>query len=263
VKNRLFSTYHYFRYRLKAVNKHGIHSPFIYSLLNTVIYNKSPYYAYEQIENKRKVIELSTAEIKVTDLGAGAERTDAIVTKSIKHILKKSVKHTKYAQLIFRLVNYFQPKTIIELGTSLGITTCYIAAANAKSTVYTIEGCEAIADIAKENRANLPYKNIVQIIGNFDIVLPQKISQLDTLDFVFFDGNHRKNATLNYFNLCLTKSHQKSVFIIDDIYWSKEMKEAWEIIKINDLVTVSVDLYYMGIVFFHKEQVKQHFVIHF
>lgn len=263
MKNRLFSAYHYFLYRLKAVNKHGIHSPFIYSILNTVIYNKHTYYAYEQIECSRKQLELSIKKVKGDDLGAGADKNRLVVNKSVKQILYKSVKPAKYAQLIFRLVNYFQPKNCLELGTSLGITTCYIAAANTNSTVFTIEGCEDIANVAVEQRAALPYKNIKQLIGNFDTILPKIIAELDRVDFVFFDGNHRKNPTLNYFNLCLTKSHQKSVFIFDDIYWSKEMKEAWEIIKKNDRVTVSIDLFYMGIVFFHKEQVKQHFIIHF
>ncbi|MEO6904712.1 MAG: class I SAM-dependent methyltransferase [Bacteroidia bacterium] len=263
MKKRLFSAYHYFRYRVKAVNKHGIHSPFIYSLLNTVIYNKHSYYAYEKIELARKQLKSSIQKVNVYDLGAGADKDLSVVNKSVKQILNKSVKPAKYGQLIFRLVNYFQPKNSLELGTSLGITSCYIAAAKTNSTVYTIEGSESIANVAEEQRAFLPYKNISQLIGNFDTILPQAIEKLDSIDLVFFDGNHRKIPTLNYFNQCLTKSHQKSVFIFDDIYWSKEMKEAWEIIKNNDRVTVSIDLFYMGIVFFHTEQVKQHFIIHF
>lgn len=263
MKNRLFSAYHYLRYRVKAVNEHGIHSPFIYNLLNAVIYNKNSYYAYEHIEQSRKKLESSIKKVTGNDLGAGGDKNHSPINKSVKKILSKSVKPPKYAQLIFRLVNYFQPKNSLELGTSLGITTCYMAAANTNSTVFTIEGSEAIANIAMEQRATLPYKNIKQLIGNFDTILPKILEKLDSVDLVFFDGNHRKNPTLDYFNLCLIKSHPKSVFIFDDIYWSKEMKEAWEIIKKNDRVTVSIDLFYMGIVFFHKEQVKQHFIIHF
>ena len=106
-------------------------------------------------------------------------------------------------------------------------------------------------------------QNIEQHVGNFDDVLPKILSEKEKIDFVFFDGNHRKEPTLNYFRQCLDKVHEGSVFIFDDIYWSLEMKEAWSEIKMNEQVTVTLDLFYLGIVFFRKEQVKQHFIIRY
>jgi predicted O-methyltransferase YrrM len=177
--------------------------------------------------------------------------------------VRVAAKPSKYGQLLFRMVNHFQPTTVLELGTSVGITTAYLSAAHSKIKVTTIEGCPEIAAIAATNFKHLNIQNIDQQIGNFDSLLPAFLAKTEKLDFVFFDGNHRKEPTLNYFYQCLEKAHESSVFIFDDIYWSAEMTAAWEIIKNNAQVTVTLDLFSLGIVFFRKEQVKQHFLIRY
>ena len=254
--------YNYVIYRTKSVNEHSVHSPFVYDLLLSTIYNKKNFYAYLQIEKLRNALSLSNQKVNCIDLGAGSKVNNSS-TKSVQTILYSASKPSKYAQLLFRLVNHFQPTTIVELGTSLGISSAYMATANSKSKLITIEGCQEIANIAKANFEQLELKNIEQVVGNFDEVLPDALKIINQLDFVFFDGNHRKEPTLNYFSQCLEKANEKSVFIFDDIYWSAEMKEAWEEIKKNEKVTVSLDLFYMGIVFFRKEQVKEHFIIRY
>ena len=249
-------------YRAKSVNEHRVHSPFVYDLLLSTIYNKKKFYAYIQLEKLRNALSLSNQKVNCIDLGAGSKINNSN-TKSVQTILYSSSKPAKYAQLLFRLVNHFQPTTILELGTSLGISSGYMASANSKSKLITIEGCEEIANIAKSNFQKLELKNIEQVVGNFDEVLPTVLKNINQLEFVFFDGNHRKEPTLNYFSQCLEKANEKSVFIFDDIYWSKEMKEAWEEIKKNEKVTVTLDLFYLGIVFFRTEQVKQNFIIRY
>ena len=249
-------------YRVKSVNEHSVHSPFVYDLLLSTIYNKKNFYAYLQIEKRRNALSLSNQKVNCFDLGAGSKVNNSS-TKSVQTILYSASKPAKYAQLLFRLVDHFQPTTILELGTSLGISSAYMATANSKSKLITIEGCKEIANIAKTNFEKLELKNIEQIVGNFDEVLPDVLKNINQLDFVFFDGNHRKEPTLNYFKQCLEKANEKSIFIFDDIYWSAEMKEAWEEIKKNEKVTVSLDLFYMGIIFFRKEQVKQNFIIRY
>lgn len=244
------------------MNEHGVHSPFVYELLLSTIYNKRNFYAYLQIEKLRNALSLSDEKLECVDLGAGSHVKNAS-KKSVKDIVSSAAKSPKYAQLIFRLVNHFQPNTILELGTSLGISSAYMAAANSKSKIITIEGCKEIADVATKNFQKLEFKNIEQHIGNFDEVLSGVLKKINQLDFVFFDGNHRKEPTLNYFKQCLEKANEQSVFVFDDIYWSSEMKEAWEEIKNHEKVTVTLDLFYMGIVFFRKEQVKEHFIITF
>ncbi|HLC83054.1 MAG TPA: class I SAM-dependent methyltransferase [Bacteroidia bacterium] len=259
---KLHLIYNYLIYRAKSVNEHGVHSPFVYDLLLSTIYNKKKFYAYIQLEKLRNALSLSNQKVNCIDLGAGSKINNSN-TKSVQTILYSSSKPAKYAQLLFRLVNHFQPTTILELGTSLGISSGYMASANSKSKLITIEGCEEIANIAKSNFQKLELKNIEQVVGNFDEVLPTVLKNINQLEFVFFDGNHRKEPTLNYFSQCLEKANEKSVFIFDDIYWSKEMKEAWEEIKKNEKVTVTLDLFYLGIVFFRTEQVKQNFIIRY
>ena len=244
------------------MNEHRVHSPFVYDLLLSTIYNKKKFYAYIQLEKLRNALSLSNQKVNCIDLGSGSKINNSN-TKSVQTILYSSSKPAKYAQLLFRLVNHFQPTTILELGTSLGISSGYMASANSKSKLITIEGCEEIANIAKSNFQKLELKNIEQVVGNFDEVLPTVLKNINQLEFVFFDGNHRKEPTLNYFSQCLEKANEKSVFIFDDIYWSKEMKEAWEEIKKNEKVTVTLDLFYLGIVFFRTEQVKQNFIIRY
>jgi predicted O-methyltransferase YrrM len=130
-------------------------------------------------------------------------------SRKVKEIAQNSAKSAKYAQLLFRIVNHFQPKTILELGTSLGISTSYLASVNSESAVFTIEGSKEIAEIARNNFHELELTNIRSISGNFDSELPLMLERIETLDFVFFDGNHRKEPTLNYFEQCLKKATEK------------------------------------------------------
>lgn len=252
----------YLIYRAKSVNEHGVHSPFVYELLLSTIYNKRNFYAYLQNEKLRNALSLSDEKLECIDLGAGSQVKN-VSKKSVKDIVSSAAKPPKYAQLLFRLVNHFQPTTILELGTSLGITSAYMSSANSKSKIITIEGCKEIAEVANKNFQKLELKNIEQVVGNFDEVLPDVLKKIDQLDFVFFDGNHRKDPTISYFKQCLEKANEQSVFVFDDIYWSSEMTEAWEEIKKHEKVTVTLDLFFMGIVFFRKEQVKEHFIIRY
>jgi predicted O-methyltransferase YrrM len=262
VKKKLFLLNQYLIYRMRAKTTHGTHSPFVFDMLNKAIYSPHSFYAYNKIEGYRRRLLTSHEQIHCTDLGAGATDKGNNV-KHVNAIAKRAVKSAKYGQLLFRLVNYFQPKTILELGTSLGVTTCYLSAANSGSNVITIEGCPETAAIAQENWSRLGYKNILSQVGNFDELLPETLKNIQTLDFVFLDGNHRKQPTLDYFNKCLEKGHEKSIFVVDDIYWSEEMKEAWEEIKADTRVTITIDLFFIGLVFFRKGQAKQNFVIKF
>jgi predicted O-methyltransferase YrrM len=250
----------YLKYSYLKTNAHGIHSPFVFDLYNHVIQNKTLFYAYSTIEPFRKALLEDKRTIKVKDMGAGSGSGNSAV-RTISKIASTAAKKPKYSQLLFRLADHFQPQTILEIGTSLGLSTMYLAIAQSKSQVITIEGCPETRKIALENFKKASLQNIRSLEGNFDSVLPEVLSTVNSLDFVFFDGNHRKAPTISYFGQCLEKANNESVFIFDDIYWSKEMTEAWEIIKAHPRVTVSIDLFQMGIVFFRKEQAKQHFIL--
>ncbi len=250
----------FIKYLLVAKTKHGVHSPFVFNLVTQVIQDKTNFKEYEDIELLRRELMQDSTVINVIDLGAGSQ-TLANNKRAIKDIAKNSAKPKKYAQLLFRLVKHFRSKNILELGTSLGISSLYLAKADKESIVITIEGCPEIANKAKENFEKLQLGNIKQVVGNFDEVLSANINS--KLDFVFIDGNHRKQPTLNYFDIILKHSHNKTVFVFDDIHWSEEMQQAWEEIKKHPQVTVTIDLFFIGIVFIRPEQSKEHFVIRF
>jgi predicted O-methyltransferase YrrM len=201
---------------------------------------------------------LDYSRIYVNDYGTGTSRE-----RQVSEIAHKSLKDKKQAQMLFRLACLMQPKNILELGTCLGTTTLYLSSARPTAKIYTIEGCPNIANIAKQNFKNLGAKNITSIVGNINKELAKTLSKIDSLDMVFFDANHTKEATLNYFKECLKKTNNNTVFIFDDIYWSEGMTEAWQEIYNNPEVTYSIDLFHMGIVFFNKEWIKSHFKIKF
>ncbi len=259
---KLKAAFAYIRYSIHASTKHDIHSPFVFELLTKVIENKRKEPVFSEIEGLRKNLLGSTEEIEVEDLGAGSSVLPGNCRK-VSQIAKYALKSPKYAQLLYRLVARFKPSDILELGTSFGISTLYMASGNELCNIITLEGCPAIANKARAHFKALNKTNIRIVEGNFDATLSEILQQVNTLDLVFFDGNHRKEPTLDYFNQCLKKKHRGSLFIFDDIHWSEKMTEAWEEIMNHPEVTITIDLHQMGLVFFRTGQEKQHFVIRF
>ncbi len=256
----LYQTKSYFHYLRKAKGTHGVHSPFVFDLMRQVFDANDKFYAFEAIELIRKKLILDNRKIEINDLGAGSKKGNH-KTKTVSQIVKSASKPPKYGQLLFRLANYFQVTNALEIGTSLGISTAYIAKARKTAEIITLEGDTNIARIAKENFKKLKLNNVTLVEGNFDKTLPQILENKTKLDFVFFDGNHTEKSTLNYFNQCLSKTHNNTIFVFDDIYWSEGMTKAWEKIKNHHKVTTTIDVFQMGIVFFKKELPKQHHII--
>lgn len=252
----------YLKHRLTSKSRHGTHSPFVYKLVDEVIYDFNSKSEYNGIEAQRKKLLNDDALINVTDLGAGSH-LNKNRTKPVKEIAKNALKSPRLAQLIYRLAKNSEPANLLELGTCLGITTAYLSKACPEAEIITIEGCQETAKKAWKNFQELEMENVELRVGNFDELLPKVIEEADKLDFVYVDGNHRKDATLNYFHWCLPKVHANTLLIFDDIYWSQGMKEAWEEIKNHPDVTVTVDLFWIGLVYFKKDQVKEHFKIKF
>lgn len=254
----------YIKYRLTAKHKkgYGVHSPFLYHFVSELMYGKQYFYAFDDIFDLRDDLLFSKDQIEVTDFGAGSKIMKSNIRK-IKDIAKYSAISEKFGELIFKIIEFYKPQNILELGTSLGIGTLYLAMPNSKAKVYTIEGCPQTAKQASKNFKELNIKNISQITGNINTELPNLLSKIDKLDFVYFDGNHQKEATINYFNLCLEKAHNNTIFYFDDIHWSEGMEEAWATIKSNKKVSLSIDLFFSGIVFFKKELSKEDFIVKF
>ncbi|WP_133758724.1 O-methyltransferase [Gelidibacter sediminis] len=248
----------YINFILKSTNQHGIHSPFVYNLVTKCFYDRSKHEAYAEIASYRRELFKNTDVIHITDFGSGSKvfKTN---DRPINAIAKTSGTSLKNTKLLYRLVNYFKPDHVLELGTNLGIGTHAMALAHPSANITTIEGCPELLKVATQNFSDKKLTNIKSIQGDFNttlIKLPQS-----TWDFIFFDGHHSKESTLAYFEMLLPTAHNDSIFVFDDIYWSNGMTEAWEIIKNHPQVTVTVDTFNWGIVFFRREQLKQHFKI--
>ncbi len=230
---------------------HGIHSPFVFDLVSRIFRNKINPDIVCNIEKMRKKMISDNRTINVRDLGSGSEKTKTHIRKVSDIALYSPVKK-KYGVLLANIAAEFGGQLIIEFGTSFGISTMYMAGGCRDAIVYTMEGCPAISEIARNNFDEAGFNNIRMLTGSFDDLMPSLLSLSVKPGLVFIDGNHRKEAVVNYFCRMSEISGNKTVIIIDDIHYSAEMKAAWDIIKKNDLVTMTIDIWRMGLVFFRE-----------
>jgi predicted O-methyltransferase YrrM len=250
----------YLLHRFKAKTRHGVHSPFVYRLVDKVIYDFESKNVYSEVEALRKQLLNDNRTINVIDLGAGSKLNND-QRKKISDIARSALKPPRLAQLLYRLAADLKPTNIIELGTCLGITTVYLQKAAPQAKVYTLEGSPEIASVASEIFKLAGVNKVQQVQGNFNDTMPGVIEKLNKLDLVYVDGNHQKEATLKYFEWCLPKVHEDTLLIFDDIYWSEGMKEAWRMIRSHPRVSATVDLFWIGLVFFKPGQAKEDFLI--
>ncbi|WP_458627299.1 O-methyltransferase [Winogradskyella sp. PC D3.3] len=248
----------YIKFLLSATNQHGVHSPFIYSFVTKCLYDKSKYNDYFKLNQYRATLQESTTILKIKDLGEGSKTLGAH-QREVRKMIKTSSSSKKESKLLYRLSKYFNFKHVLELGTSLGMGTYALSLAKPSSQIITIEGCPNTSTFAQSQLKILETKNIEFKIGNFKEVIPELKN--NTFDVIFFDGHHNREATIHYFEALLPKIHNDTVFVFDDIYWSQGMTEAWTYIKNHNAVTVTVDCFHLGFVFFRKEQKKEHFKI--
>lgn len=243
----------YIRHFFIAKRKgHNVHSPFVYRLCEDVFYNEARHYDFEELRKIRLNLINSKQEIEVEDFGAGS-KTFTGNKRKVSDLVHKGISTQKQSELFYRLINYLKPSCIIELGTSLGVNTIYLAKANTHSKVYSIEGSKALSDFAKHLAEKNKADNISFICEKFDHALPALLKRLGQAELVYVDGNHTYEATLHYFNLLLDYTTENTVLIFDDIYWSEGMTRAWEEITNHPKVTLTIDTFYFGVVFFRTE----------
>jgi predicted O-methyltransferase YrrM len=244
---------------------HGIHSPFVYAFVESVLlpsYKQND--LFMPIENtRRKYTKDTNRFIEVEDLGAGSF-SNAGSKRSVAQIAKGAAKHPKFARLLHRMIDYYNISSVLELGTSLGLTTRYLAIAGNDVKVQTIEGAPGIADFTNQALTQEGFKNIEVLVGDFEQQLPLALANMNGKKLVFFDGNHQYEPTVNYFNQVLHSSTEYDILVFDDIHWSEEMEKAWAAVKQHPRVTLTIDLFFVGLVFMRKEQlVVQHFKLRY
>ena len=248
----------FFRFYLKAKTVFDAHSPFVYEFASKVLEDKRTFYAFEELKVLRKKLVRDHTRITITDFGAGSTKLKSN-QRTIAELTRFVSSPPFVARQLFRAVQLYKPKQVIEMGTSIGLTSLFLAY-NSNIQLWTMEGCPQTAAVAQRNFQIFRKKNIRQVIGPFEQTLQQTLDQIDKLDLVYFDGDHRKEPVIDYFEDCLKKAHNNTVFIFDDIHWSKGMEQAWAYIRNHDQVSLTIDLFFSGYVFFRNEfHEKQHF----
>ena len=257
------TVFRYGRYLINAKSRYEVHSPFVFDFINEVLRDSRHYYAFDEIEYRRSLLLKDESVITVEDFGAGS-KINKTPERKVSAIAKNTLITPKFGQMLFRMVGMLRPETVLEIGTSLGISTLYLAKAAPTARIISLEGSSSVAELAIEQFTSLQVENIQIITGEFSSTLPKALSNLGKIDIAFIDGNHRFAPTVQYFEQIKPFLHSKSVLIFDDIHWSDEMEQAWNAIKADPSVTLSIDLFYKGIVFFDAAfHSKQHLVLHF
>nr|WP_315177628.1 class I SAM-dependent methyltransferase [uncultured Flavobacterium sp.] len=254
----------YLQFLWHSKNEHAVHSPFVFNLLTKCFYDKKSKPEYAILKKYRNSLLANNNTIEVTDFGAGSKVFKSY-TRVISKIAKTAGISPKRAELLFRITNYLQPDTILEIGTSLGLATSALSlgsrSVGMKAKIITLEGCPETAKQAQLQFQKFNFNTIRSEITKFSTYLQNCTLNTEHFSLIYFDGNHSKKATLDYFELLLPTITNETVWIFDDIHWSPEMEEAWEIIKKHPKVTVTIDTFQWGLVFFRREQPKEHFVI--
>jgi predicted O-methyltransferase YrrM len=256
----LFQLKSYLQFLWHSKNEHGVHSPFVFSLITKCFYDSKPKTAYSVLEKYRNSLVQNRKSINVSDFGAGSKVFKSN-SREIAKIATTAGISSKRAELLFRITHYFQPESILEFGTSLGMATSALSLGNPTAKISTREGCPETAKIAQNQFRQFGLSNVNLVTTEFSNYLENNQLSIINFQLIYFDGNHSKKATLDYFELLLPTITNETVWIFDDIHWSYDMEQAWEMIKKHPKVTVTIDTFQWGLVFFRYEQEKQHFII--
>ena len=250
----------YLTFLWHSKNEHAVHSPFVFNLITKCFYNKQSKPEYKLLKTYRNILLQNRSTIEVSDFGAGSKVFKS-TNRSILKIAKTAGTSYKRAELLFRITNYFQSAKILELGTSLGLATVALSLGNKNAKITSLEGCKNTMDVAKVNLDKICSPNVELIATEFGDFITETNLNSKIFDLIYFDGNHQKEATLDYFEQLLVTITNDTVWIFDDIHWSAAMEETWKIIQGHSKVTVTIDTYQWGFVFFRREQPKEHFII--
>ena len=259
--SQLIRLYNYLVHFVLARNTkgYGVHSPFLFQFTRFVLMEQNPFYVFKQIEQERSRLLNDKSTLVKQDFGTGNSGNF-----KVSDIAKRSLSGRRKGELMYRIINYLDLDNQLELGTSFGISTAYLASSSApKRKCISLEGCENTARIAQNVLSNLGLKKVELIIGDIDKTILIALNKLSVVDFVLLDANHSYNATCAYFEKIKPFLSDKAVVVVDDIYWSDGMKRAWDYIKSDTTVTATIDLYHFGIVFVNKDLHKENYKMRF
>lgn len=242
---------------------HGMHSPFVFEFITRVLNDDAEYPVYAEVEALRRRLKKDKTALLIEDHGAGSAISQE-KTRTVASLARHAAKPARLAQLLYRIAKYYGHTRMVELGTSLGLSAAYLSKAGPDVKLITVEGAPAVAERARLHFEELKRNNITLVVGTFEKAIPGILEQMPQTDLLFVDGNHRKEPTLDYFRQFLPHMTESGIMVFDDIHWSREMEEAWEIIRLHPAVTATIDLFFIGLVFFRTGfREKQQFRIRY
>lgn len=260
---KLWQFYAYLNYRRKAKSRFKVHSTFVYELIENVFRDTKRYDDYRKLNRTRRRYRRRTDRLETMDFGAASKDKDyTIRVTTVGKIVRERTHSKKKLQFLYRMARYLKPGTILEFGTAAGISAMYFSKGSPESRMITMEGCMGLASVARKSFRKRKL-NIEVEVGDFDAILDGILEKVKQLDMVFIDGNHRKEPTKRYFERCIKLAGENSVFMFDDIHWSRGMNKAWNSIKKDERVSITIDLFWIGLVFFKQDIAKQDFVLRY
>lgn len=238
---------------LGSKTRHGIHSPFVYNLIDKCLYQGSQF--SQSAREHYKGLERSKEYLEGMDFGKNEK-----VKVKVSELASRSATRDFEATLVAKVVRYFGSRRYLELGTNIGKATSIVALTNPKTIVHSIEGNTSIADFARKSIQELELANVRIENSTFDEFFDQNSTKYDC---IFIDGDHRYEPTLKNYENAKQSLIGEGLIILHDIYWSRGMTDAWKKIVADKSATVTIDLFFFGMVFFRPSQAKEHFRIRY
>ena len=250
--------FEFIKYSLIAKGRHGIHSPFVYNLCDQVL--RKP--ISEEVKSRQnrlfKALKNDATIINFQEFGAGSKHLKK--QRSVKQIVSTNSTKNKYGNLLFRLMEGYKPRNVLEFGTSIGCGTLQLHWGNPKAKISTIEACKETYEFAKNTIEQFQISNQINLINStFNDYLEEK--DLEKFDLVFIDGHHDGKCLIDYLKKLEKHTHNDTIFILDDIRWSMDMFNAWNTLVNDEQYHLSIDFFKMGLLIRQSNKRKEHFVL--
>lgn len=236
------------RWYCRARTRYDVHSPHIVEFLNEVYCDRRYYHAFAKIRGIRKSWEKEKVTVKLTSHGAKS-KTTARGERSAASLVATNAINDASGRFLFRLALWIKAKRLLEFGTNAGISTLYLAEADTRAQVQTVEGNPALAELAQRT-FSLAKLQPTAYVSLFERWLEENPPNLAApYDLIFIDGDHRYQPTLDYVDQLLPATNPAGIIVVADIHWSEGMEKAWAELKDRPGVTASVDTYHFGLLF--------------
>lgn len=237
---------------------YGVHSPFVFNLITKVIEEKCSYYSFYDIELLRRELYYREDKLPCPD----RSHPGRMKYRQIGEIVYCEAIKPSHGKLLFRLANYFKSQRILQIGPNVGISTLYLTSYAKEVRCIALENVPQFAEIARQvfERAG---KHIDLRVGSYASLLPQALRDLGEVDLVYFNTLYEQQHTEALFESCLPYVGDWTLFVFEGIKSSQRMRAFWDAVCARPEVTVTIDLYTMGIVFFNPKLHKQNYIVYF